>query len=109
MVYQVFFLESHCPIYKSPFFYHKPGLIMRQSWNFCAFFIMMAFGGVLKAILIKEGDPLLLELNEEVMTSGKPVILGVLDESSYESLKTSPYQVDRWIYHNAKSVYFYTK
>jgi len=101
-------MENHYPIYKWPS-YNLPGLILRQTWNIMSFFLLLAFSGILKSILIKTQDPKLLEFNDEVMNAGMPVILGFMDVSNYESLQYSPYKVDQWLYHNAENVYYFMR
>jgi len=110
MTFGIIFCENHFLSYKSPRskINNLPGLIIRQGWNFVTFLLISSFFGVLKSTLIQTGKPKLLETNDEVMMSKRPLILMFIDNNEFDQLNVSPNKIDNWLYQQSK-VFFLNK
>jgi len=80
------------------------GIFLRQLWGLVAFLLVSFFCSNLKASLSKVRSPTLLETNEDVVQSKRPLILEFTTRAEYENLATTN-NLDKQIHANAKYVF----
>jgi len=109
--YAITFAENHEPKYRdlSGNIRDIPGLILRHTWNWTAFIIVLSFNGILKATLINLSEPPLLKTHEDVMASKTPLVLAYVSEELYDQLQFSPLRIEQWMHENAAHVFYYNK
>jgi len=106
MPYAILFAETHHKLFRNSN-NNFSGIFLRQIWTFSALILTASFCSNLRAtITVRQSEKPLLT-NEEVMQSGKPVILVLANSLEYEQLQFSPVSFDRWLYHSSTHVYYW--
>jgi len=109
--FAIILAENHCNHFKktSTGIQNPSGIILRQIWLFMSLVISVAFVAVVRAILIKESPPHLLQSLDEVINSGRAVLLTTFDNEDYEFMKSSPAAIDNYLFNNAQKVYLFSR
>jgi len=84
---------------------HIPGSIIFIVWYFMSFLLVASFSALLRASLIKAELPGLLETNEDVLNSKRPVMIVTWHPHDLELFKNSTSLLDNYLAENAADVY----
>jgi hypothetical protein len=81
-----------------------PGCILSLNWYIGTTFLALSFSAVLRASLIKEETPGILKTNDDVIKSGRDIILITFGQDVFNRMQFSEADIDQYMFNKSKQI-----